>query len=104
MTNPAFDDNLPRGATFGRRKVTPRACGADSKKHLGAFPTDVLEDLGFVTSECAKADELGTILETELPDLIVLGVSIDGIEAGKILEILVRREFRGKVLVLGARE
>src|ERR1700687_3694327 len=104
MTHQVFDDNLARGATFGRRKVTPRACIADSKKHLRAFLTDVLEDLGFVTSECAKADELGMILDTQLPYLIVLGLSVDGIEAGKILEVLVRREFGGKVLAIGARE
>src|ERR1700730_5147753 len=104
MTHEMFDGNLARGATFGRRKVTPRVCVADSKKHLRAFLTDVLQDLGFVTSECAKADELGTILETQLPDLIVLGLSGDGIEAGKILEILVRRKFGGKILAIGARE
>ena len=104
MTNRMFEDNLARGATFGRRKVTPRVCVADSKKHLRAFLTDVLEDLGFVTSECAKADELGTILETQHPDLVVLGLSVDGIEAGKILEVLVHREFGGKVLAIGARE
>src|SRR6202035_2521145 len=104
MTNPAFDDNLARGATFGRRKVAARACVADSKKHLRAFLTDVLEDLGFVTCECAKADELGSILETQVPDLIVLGLSVDGIEAGKIMEILVHQEFGGKVLAIGARE
>src|SRR5260370_42369285 len=104
MRNQVFEDNLARGETFGRRKVTPRACIADSKKPLGAFLTDVLEDLGFVTSECAKADELEMILDTQLADLIVLGLSVDGIEAGKILEILVRREFGGKVLAIGARE
>src|ERR1700687_5940205 len=104
MTHQVFDDNLARSATFGRRKVTPRACIADSKKHLRAFLTDVLEDLGFVTSECAKADELGMILDTQLPDLIVMGVSVDGIEAGKILETLVRRQFAGKVLAIGARD
>src|SRR5258708_33416676 len=104
MRNQVFEDNLARGATFGRRKVTPRACIADSKKHLRAFLTDVLEDLGFVTSECAAADELGMILDTQVPDLIVLGLSVDGIEAGKILEILVHRQFGGKVLAIGARE
>src|ERR1700694_5931717 len=103
MTHQVFEDNIARSATFGRRKVTPRACIADSKKHLRAFLTDVLEDLGFVTSECAKADELGMILDTQLPDLIVLGLSVDGIEAGKILEVLVCREVGGKVLALGAR-
>src|SRR3979490_1216071 len=104
MANPVFEDNLARGATFGHRKVTPRVCVADSKKHLRAFLTDVLEDLGFVTSECAKADELDVILKAQLPDLIVLGLSADGIEAGKILEILVRGGFAGKVLAIGARE
>src|SRR5260221_14659320 len=98
MMNELFRDNLARNATFGRRKVAPRACVADSKKHLRTFLTEVLEDLGFVTSECAKADDLATVLETRLPDLIVLGVSVDGIEAGKILETLVRRQFAGKVL------
>ncbi len=105
MTDQMFRSNLAGScATFGRRKVAPRACVADNKKHLRAFLADVLEDLGFVTSECAKADELGEILATQLPDIIVLGVSVDGIEAGKILEVLLRRKFGGKVLVIGARE
>jgi EAL domain-containing protein (putative c-di-GMP-specific phosphodiesterase class I) len=99
-----FEDNLAKCTTFGRRKVTPRACVADSKKHLRAFLTDILEDLGFVASDCAKADELGVILDTQLPDIVILGLSVDGIEAGKILEVLVRRQFGGKVLAIGARE
>src|ERR1700730_4081487 len=98
MTNQMAGDNLARSATFGLRKATPRACGVDSKKHLRAFLTDILEDLGFTSSECAKAEELGMIVETQLPDLIVLGLSADGIEAGKILEVLVRRQFAGKGL------
>ncbi|MCK1423555.1 EAL domain-containing response regulator [Bradyrhizobium sp. 180] len=93
-----------RPVTFGRRKVTPRACVADSKRHLRAFLSEVLEDLGFVTSECASADELQTMLATELPDLILLGVATDGIEPGRFLEILVREAFAGKVLAVGARE
>lgn len=104
MTNQTFGDNLARSATFGLRRVTPRACVADSKRHLRAFLTEVLEDLGFVTSECARADELGAILETQLPDLIVLGVSVDGFEVSKILETLLRLKFDGKVLAIGARE
>src|SRR6202048_648438 len=102
MTCQMFDDKP--ATTFGRRKVTPWACVADSKKYLRAFLTDVLEDLGFVTCECAEADELGMILATQLPDLVVLGLSVDGIEAGKILENLVRGNFGGQVLVIGARE
>ncbi|UPJ58525.1 EAL domain-containing response regulator [Bradyrhizobium sp. 192] len=93
-----------RPVTFGRRKVTPRACVADSKRHLRAFLSEVLEDLGFVTSECASSDELQAVLATELPDLILLGVAADGIEPGRFLEILVREAFAGKVLAVGARE
>lgn len=93
-----------RPVTFGRRKVTPRACVADSKRHLRAFLSEVLEDLGFVTSECASSDELQAVLTTELPDLILLGVAADGIEPGRFLEILVREGFAGKVLAVGARE
>ena len=102
MTRQMFEEKP--ATTFGRRKVAPRACVADSKKHLRTFLTEVLEDLGFVTCECAMADELGMILETQLPDLVVLGLSVDGIEAGKILENLVRGNFGGQVLVIGARE
>ena len=74
-----------RPVTFGRRKVMPRACVADSKRHLRAFLSEILEDLGFVTCECASADELKTVLATELPDLILLGVAADGIEPGRFL-------------------
>jgi EAL domain-containing protein (putative c-di-GMP-specific phosphodiesterase class I)/CheY-like chemotaxis protein len=90
--------------TFGRRKVKPRACVADGKRHLRAFLAEVLEDLGFVTSECASADELKTVLAGELPDLILFGVAADGIEPGTFLETLVREAFDGKVLAVGARD
>jgi EAL domain-containing protein (putative c-di-GMP-specific phosphodiesterase class I)/CheY-like chemotaxis protein len=93
-----------RPKTFGRRKVTPRACVADGKRHLRAFMSEVLEDLGFVTSECASAEELQAVLATDLPDLILLGIAADGIEPGQFLETLVREAFDGKVLAVGARE
>src|SRR5258708_37039844 len=93
-----------RCAGFGHRKVTPRACVADSKKHLRAFLSDALEDLGFITSECSSASEVYSVLGAQRPDLFVLGVSVDGIEVGKILEALVKKEFGGKVLVVGQPE
>ncbi len=103
--NEQLSEDLARWpATFGRRKVAPRACIADSKKHLRAFLSEVLEDLGFVTCECAGAEELATIVHTQVPDLVLLGLAADGIEAGKILEVLVRQEFGGKVLSVGARD
>ncbi|KWV60225.1 diguanylate phosphodiesterase [Bradyrhizobium macuxiense] len=90
-----------RAGWFGHRKLTPRACIADSKKHLRTFLAEALDDLGFITSECGQADELDAVLDAERPDLLVLGVSVDGIEVSKILETLVRKEYGGKVLVIG---
>ena len=90
-----------RCAGFGHRKLTPRVCVTDSKKHLRTFLSEALEDLGFITSECSNAGELGGILDLQQPDLVVLGVSFDGIEVGNILEILVKKNFGGQVLVIG---
>ncbi|MEN3348126.1 MAG: hypothetical protein V7632_1761 [Bradyrhizobium sp.] len=90
-----------RAGWFGQRKLTPRACIADSKKHLRTFLAEALEDLGFITSGCAQAADLDTVLDAERPDLLVLGVSVDGIEVSKILETLVRKDYGGKVLVIG---
>ncbi|MBR0716919.1 EAL domain-containing protein [Bradyrhizobium liaoningense] len=91
-------------ATFGRRKVTPRACIVDGKRHLRAFLCEVLEDLGFVTSECGHVDDLTDVLAAELPDLVLLGIAVDGLEPGRVLETLVRTQFGGKVLTVGARD
>ncbi|MGY3618799.1 EAL domain-containing protein [Bradyrhizobium sp. USDA 10063] len=93
-----------RPGWFGHRKLTPRACVADSKKHLRTFLSDALEDLGFITSECGEATELDGVLDEHRPDLLVLGVSVNGIEVGRILEVLVRKNFAGKVLVIGPPE
>ena len=90
-----------RTAHFGHRKLTPRACVVDSKKHLRLFLSDALEDLGFVTCECGQAGDLAGLLQTEQPDLIVLSVCVDGINVGEILEAIVRKNFGGKVLVIG---
>jgi EAL domain-containing protein (putative c-di-GMP-specific phosphodiesterase class I) len=89
-----------RAGWFGHRKLTPRACIADSKKHLRTFLAETLEDLGFITSECDHAAELDVVLDAERPDLLVLGVSVDGIEVSKIIETLVRKDYGGKVLVI----
>ena len=93
-----------RAAHFGHRKLTPRACVVDSKKHLRLFLSDALEDLGFVTCECGQAGDLAGLLQTEQPDLIVLSVCVDGINVGEILEAIVRKNFGGKVLVIGQPE
>src|SRR3954447_2332185 len=93
-----------RAAAFGKRKVTPRVCIADNKTHLRTLLADVLEDLGFITCECAAVGELAAILDAHLPDLVVLGLSFDGVEVGRILETLAAKGFTGKVLAIGPRE
>jgi len=90
-----------RAGSFGHRKIMPRACVADGKKHLRMFIADALEDLGFITSECAHARDLAEVLDAQQPDVVVLGVSVNGIEVGEILEVLVRKGFTGRVLVIG---
>jgi EAL domain-containing protein (putative c-di-GMP-specific phosphodiesterase class I)/CheY-like chemotaxis protein len=88
-------------ATFGRRKVRPRACVADGKDHIRTFLIESLEELGFVTCECRHAAELGAVVDGQRPDLIVLGLSAGAIEAGEMLKTLAARTFDGKVLLLG---
>ena len=97
-------NDVMRPACFGHRKMMPRACLADGKKHLRTFLADALEELGFITSECGQASELAGVLDTHQPDLVVLGVSANGVEVGQILEVLVRKNFDGKVLVIGQPE
>jgi len=90
--------------TFGQRKMAPRACIVDPKRHIRTFLSEALDELGFITGECAAASELPILLEHQLPDLIVLGMPNDGVEAGNILRILVTRLFDGKVLLIGPRD
>ena len=67
-------NDIVRPAWFGHRKMMPRACVTDSKKHLRLFLVDALEDLGFITGECGQASELAAALDAQQPDLLVLGV------------------------------
>jgi hypothetical protein len=68
-------------ATFGRRKIAPRACVADEKPHVRSFFEDALEELGFVASDCDQAAALPTIVLDQRPDLVLLGLSGGGIAA-----------------------
>lgn len=88
-------------ATFGRRKVVPRACVADSKPHIRNFLREALEELGFITCECEQTDNLSAVVLDQHPDLFVLGLSGGGITANEMLEMLDRMKFGGKVLVFG---
>lgn len=91
-------------ATFGQRKMAPRVCIIDPKRHIRTFLADALDELGFIASECATANELPALLEQQLPDLVVLGMPNDGVEAGNILKILVTKTFDGQVLLIGPRD
>jgi CheY-like chemotaxis protein len=87
--------------TFGRRKVRPRVCVADGKKHIRTFLVEAFEELGFVTRECGNVSELSTALDAQRPDLVALGLSAGGIEVGEMLKTLAAGAFDGKVLLLG---
>ena len=88
-------------ATFGRRKVTPRACVADSKPHIRNFLREALEDLGFITCECEQPNNLRALIADQLPDLFVLGLSAGGFASNAMLEALSQAGYEGRVLVFG---
>jgi EAL domain-containing protein (putative c-di-GMP-specific phosphodiesterase class I) len=90
--------------TFGQRKVAPRACIADGKRHIRTFLSETLEELGFITAEAPSSSDLGPVLDFEAPDLVVLGLSADGVEVGRNLKVLADRKFDGKVLLIGPRD
>ena len=97
-------EEIGKVATFGRRKVAPRVCIADSKQHIRTFLSEALEELGFITCDCAQVGEIDAVLDSHLPDLVVLGLSAGGVEAGRMLKGLAAKAFEGKVLLLGPRE
>jgi EAL domain-containing protein (putative c-di-GMP-specific phosphodiesterase class I) len=99
----APDAATPRRA-FGQRKLRPRACVIDVKEHMRSVLEDALENLGFITCECARAGELALMLEVHHPDLVVIGLSIERAEADEILRLLAGRSFAGAVLLLGPPE
>jgi EAL domain-containing protein (putative c-di-GMP-specific phosphodiesterase class I) len=90
-------------APFGRRKVRPCVLVCDAKHHIRTFLMEALEELGFVTCECAQVSELIATLDARSPDLVVLGLSAGGIEACEMLNVLTVKAFQGKVLLLGPR-
>lgn len=102
MKNPLTKEAI-KLTTFGRRKVAPRVCIADGKRHIRKFLGQALEELGFITCECTQVGELSAVLDGQAPDLVIVGLSTGGIDPGVILEALATRSFDGKVLLLGPR-
>lgn len=101
MAQHNFIDQNDVVAIFGRRKVAPRVCVADSKPHIRNFLREALEELGFVACECEQAGGLAAVVMSQRPDLLVLGLSAGGIAANTMLETLASVKFDGKVLVFG---
>lgn len=89
---------------FGQRKITPHACIADSKKDIRTLLAETPEELGFIASECAAAVGLSVALDLRPPDLVVMGLSTDGVKAGEVLQVLSERRFDGKVLLIGPKD
>ena len=85
-------------------KVAPRVCVVDGKPHNQKFLGDALEEAGFIICKCTQFGELSVVLDVQAPDLIVVGLSVGGIEAAAMLEALAARVFDGKVLLLGPRD
>jgi EAL domain-containing protein (putative c-di-GMP-specific phosphodiesterase class I) len=94
-------DNFVPAASFGRRKVVPRACIAEGKAHIRDFLREALEELGFIVSECDGAAKVAEAAAEHQSDLIVLGLSAGGIAANTTLERLRESGYRGRVLVFG---
>ncbi|HKA71750.1 MAG TPA: EAL domain-containing protein [Xanthobacteraceae bacterium] len=91
---------LDKRSTFGRRRVAPQVCIVDRKRHIRRFLSEALEELGFITHECADADGLYQAYCAVPPDIVVLGLGPDVVEA---LQGLAEEGFGGKVLVVGGR-
>jgi EAL domain-containing protein (putative c-di-GMP-specific phosphodiesterase class I) len=102
-----MDDQRPdyatKLATVSPQRAVLCTCVVDAKKSMRTFLAETLQELGFVTHECAHIAELGVALDSRRPNLIVIGSSVGGIEACQMVELLAAKEFDGKVLVLGPR-
>jgi len=88
-------------APFGRRKIVPRACIADSKPHIRNFLREALDEIGFITCEYDESANLRSVLTEQRPDLLVIGLSAGGIAAIGMLEQLETLQFDGRILVFG---
>lgn len=96
-------ENVTNIATFGRRRIAPRVCIADSKPHIRSFLRDALEELGFIVCECDPAGDVPSVVTDKSPDLFVLGLSGGGITASGLLETLAAIDFEGQILLFGPR-
>jgi EAL domain-containing protein (putative c-di-GMP-specific phosphodiesterase class I)/CheY-like chemotaxis protein len=88
---------------FGQRRLVPRVCIVDGKAHIRTFLAAALEELGFITEECARVPDVTAVLAAAPPDVIVLGLLAPESEVTKTLHLLARSNFVGKVMLFGGR-
>jgi EAL domain-containing protein (putative c-di-GMP-specific phosphodiesterase class I)/CheY-like chemotaxis protein len=93
----------PHTVPFRPRRVAPRVCVVDEKPHIRTFLTDMLEDLGFITHECTRNDDVAAALATISPDLMVIGTPSKEHGATGVLKMLAAKQFRGNVMLFGGR-
>ena len=93
-----------QGATvkFGHRRIPPRACVIENKPHVRAFLAEILDDLGFITRECAGPDFQRAHDEFR-PDLIVLGPLDGESDVRTLLRWLKSQAFGGRAMLFGGR-
>ena len=101
MENPFFSSR--QMLQFGHRRMAPRVCVVDTKPHIRTFLSEVLEDLGFVVSQCDRASTVVTALRSTVPDLIVLGLLAPESDVTKVLRSLASEGYSGKVMLFGGR-
>jgi EAL domain-containing protein (putative c-di-GMP-specific phosphodiesterase class I) len=98
-------EQSPICAAFGHRKVRRYVCVVDHRQHIRTFLCDILDELGFITCECAEFGEFNKHLypqHPQRPDLIVLGLSGNGKKDAEMLKTLAAEKFGGMVLLLGS--
>jgi EAL domain-containing protein (putative c-di-GMP-specific phosphodiesterase class I)/CheY-like chemotaxis protein len=79
-------------------RPAPLICVTDGKAHIRKFLREMLSEYAFTVCECVGIAELSAALDAEPPNLVVLGMPADGIEAGEVLRLLGERNFEGRVL------
>jgi EAL domain-containing protein (putative c-di-GMP-specific phosphodiesterase class I) len=97
MENQSRDMSVGR-TIFGERKAVSKVCVADQRRHIRTLLGGVLQELGFMTCECAEPAELGAVLDAHVPGLVVLGLSAGGAGANAMLTTLAAKQFSGMVL------
>ena len=85
------------------RETAHLVCITDSQHHVRKFLRETLGHFRFTIYECVEARELGAALDASPPDLVVLGMTAGGIDAGEMLRTLAAKDFAGKVLPFAQR-